>query len=142
MSVTQEQIQEALEKIKTIVESIDMEQVDAELENHLNILKVTNSNGLSFNVRIVRKGDTYGRNNCLTHDEDKALVEFYDTRFPHTSLGQFVSRYYADTMLNRGPRALDLDSGIPSWTIDDDAMTVVHRWLNYGLTWEDLGIME
>lgn len=23
-----------------------------------------------FNVRIVRMGDAYGRDNCLTHDED------------------------------------------------------------------------
>lgn len=34
--VTQEQITEALEQVKQIVESIDMEQVDAELEQHLN----------------------------------------------------------------------------------------------------------
>jgi hypothetical protein len=33
--VTQEQITEALEQVKQIVESIDMEQVDAELEQHL-----------------------------------------------------------------------------------------------------------
>ena len=131
MSVTQEQIQEALQKVKTIVESIDMEQVDAELEQHLNTMKVTNSNGLSFNVRIVRKGDTYGRNNCLTNDDDRSLVEFYDTRYAHTPLGQFVSRYFAFTLLERAGEyvGLNLDGGVPDWTIDADAMDQVRSWL-------------
>ena len=43
-----------------------------------------------FNVRIVRAGDRYGRDNCLTHDKDEPLVEFYDSRYPHTEYGQFV----------------------------------------------------
>jgi len=96
----------------------------------MNTLKVTNSNGLSFNVHIIRKGDRYGRTNSLIHDEDKMLVEFYDTRYAHTSLGQFVSSYYADTILDCEPHTgLDLDSGIPSWTVDGDAMDVVIEWL-------------
>ena len=33
-----------------------------------------------FNVRIVNNGEKYGREFCLTHDEDKPMVEFYDRR--------------------------------------------------------------
>lgn len=96
----------------------------------MNTLKVTNSNGLSFNVHIIRKGDSWGLTNSLIHDEDTAMVEFYDTRYDHTPLGQFVSRYDADTLLDRHPHSgLDLDSGIPSWTVDGDAMNQVIKWL-------------
>lgn len=98
----------------------------------MNTLKVTNSNGLSFNVRIVRKGDTYGLNNCLTYDEDTAMVEFYDTRYNHTPLGQFVSRYCVTTILERlGQYAgLNLDCGIEAWTIDAAAMDIVRGWIH------------
>ena len=34
-----------------------------------------------FNVRIVNKGDRYGRADCLTHDDDRPMVEFYDRRY-------------------------------------------------------------
>ena len=96
----------------------------------MNTLKVTNYNGLSFNVHIIRKGDTYGLNNCLIHDEDKASVEFYDTRYDHTPLGQFVTRYYADTLLEAdGWGPLVLDGGVPSWTVDGDAMDQVIKFL-------------
>ncbi len=54
-----------------------------------------------FNVRLVRKGDRYGLNDCLVgHDEP--LVEFYsraddyDPRFD--GRGQYVSRYYLATL--------------------------------------------
>ncbi len=96
----------------------------------MNTLKVTNYNGLSFNVHIIRKGDSWGRTNSLIHDEDTPMIEFYDTRYDHTPLGQFVSTYYADTLFNRDPHSgLDLDSGIPSWTVDGDAMNQVIEWL-------------
>ena len=56
----------------------------------------------NFNVRIVNAGDTYGRNDCLVNDKAK-LVEFYDKRYLQDSWmgrGQFVSRYYASTLLD------------------------------------------
>ena len=39
-----------------------------------------------WNVRIVEKGDSYGRDMCLTYDETDPLVEFYDAdaSFPVT----------------------------------------------------------
>lgn len=88
-----------------------------------------------FNVRIVRKGDRYGRDFCLTHDkEDEPLVEFYDTRYPHTEYGQFVSRYYVSTLLSdkgNGPKntGLCLDGGVPSWTVSAKDMDTVRAYL-------------
>jgi hypothetical protein len=88
-----------------------------------------------FNVRIVRKGDRYGRNNVLTHDkEDQPLVEFYDNRYPHTEYGQFVSRYYVSTILGtdrwgRGEGGLMLDGGVPSWTVSALDMDTVRAYL-------------
>jgi hypothetical protein len=39
---------------------------------------VTSSAGVKFLVRLVEKGDPHGRNFCLTHNEDRPMVEFYD----------------------------------------------------------------
>lgn len=97
----------------------------------MKVTSVTNGNGLSFAVRLVEKGDKYGRNLCLPHDEDRPMVEFFDMRYPHTELGQFVSRYYADTLMKHGfRRGLDLDSGVPDWSVDGDAMVYVIQWLS------------
>jgi hypothetical protein len=87
-----------------------------------------------FNVRVVNKGDKYGLNLCLTHEEDKPLVEFYDARYPHTEFGQFVSRYYVETILGDdgdGPKncGLNLDGGIPDWTVSAKDMDTVRGWL-------------
>ena len=87
-----------------------------------------------FNVRVVTKGEKYGRDFCLTHDGDKPLVEFYDARYPHTEFGQFVSRYYVETILGDdgyGPKdgGLSLDGGIPEWTVPASDMDTVRDWL-------------
>lgn len=82
-----------------------------------------------FNVRVVNKGDKYGRDFCLTHDESKPLVEFYDSRYPHTEFGQFVSRYYAETLLSGEDDGLCLDGGVPAWTVSKEDMDTVREWL-------------
>lgn len=82
-----------------------------------------------FNVRILRKGDKYGRDECLTHNEDRPLVEFYDTRYPHTQYGQFVSRYYVSTLLESDTGGLCLDGGVPSWTVGAQDMDTVRKYL-------------
>ena len=87
-----------------------------------------------FNVRVVNKGDKYGRDFCLTHDSDKPLVEFYDVRYPHTEFGQFVSRYYVSTILGDdgyGPKnsGLNLHGGVPEWTVSEQDMETVRDFL-------------
>lgn len=85
-----------------------------------------------FNVRIVSKGESYGRDDCLTHDKDEALVEFYDAK--HTALmprGQFVSRYYIYTLLGHRPGhvGLALDGGVPEWSISPKGVQEIQRYL-------------
>jgi hypothetical protein len=78
-----------------------------------------------WRVRFVRKGDRYGLNHCLTHEEAEPLVEFYDREFAGDTFpdeGQFVSRYYVSTLLKRGGGALNLDDGIEAWSISADGM--------------------
>ena len=82
-----------------------------------------------FNVRIVRRGDGYGLNLCLTHNQAEPLVEFYDARYPHTEFGQFVSRYYVSTILEGANRGLCLDGAEPEWSISAGDMAVVRAWL-------------
>lgn len=83
-----------------------------------------------FAVRIVRRGDTYGRNGCLTHRKDRPMVEFYDTTYAGSwpdefsrDLGQFVSRYYWDTLKDHPTdKGLALDNGIPQWSIPAESL--------------------
>lgn len=91
--------------------------------------------GIPFTVRYVRKGDGYGVNLSLIHDKDMPLVEFYDARWKFTGelgaeYGQFVSRYYRDTLLRDAgkPCGLILDGGNrEAWTICATTMALVHN---------------
>lgn len=81
-----------------------------------------------FNVRIVRAGDRYGRDFCLTHDKDEPLVEFYIGDY-------FVSRYYVATILGTdgygsGEGGLILDGGdIERTTVKAKDMDTVREYL-------------
>jgi len=56
-------------------------------------------------VRLVTKGEKYGRQWCLTHDDDEPMIEFYMTdkggRRVTRKTGGFVSRYYLETLQER-----------------------------------------
>lgn len=82
-----------------------------------------------FNIRLVRQGQKYGRNDCLTHEHPESLVEFYDSRWPKFGpLGQFVARYYLSTLMDvKG--GLNLYGGVPDWQIGATAMAQVQAWL-------------
>ena len=82
------------------------------------MIRVTNDKNITFNV-------------VLSKDKkDQNLVSFYDTRYNHTQYGQFVGRYYANTLLgldgwsSRGSsirdRGLNLHGGIDDWSINAD----------------------
>jgi hypothetical protein len=57
--------------------------------------------GHDFNVVLVERGDRYGLNDCLVHDRDDPMVEFYDAFHVLTEqpFGLFVSRYNLSTLL-------------------------------------------
>lgn len=112
------------------------------------MLRITNDRGHNFNVRIVRVGDRYGRDDCLVHGKEKSdlkdegpMVEFYDAENEGAAFGtrgQFVSRYYITTILGLGKwnpgeakdTGLDLMGYEPSWKIDAKAMNLVRDWLD------------
>lgn len=103
-----------------------------------------------WRVHLVMPGEHYGRNDALTYEPEEAvqhgsglpLVEFYDmSQDPATFPGgQFVSRYYMDTLLGtdspklgvpiRDMFALDLDGGVPAWTVSGDDLKRVADWLD------------
>ena len=83
-------------------------------------ITVTNRDGRTFRVIVVQKGDKYGRNNCLVHDKEDALVEFWDMSNTdlHGEDGQFVQRYYLST-LKEGDQSggLCLNGGVSYWHV-------------------------
>lgn len=99
------------------------------------------SNGVTFLVRLVEKGDHYGLDFRVTHGEDRPMVEFYDvdsraecydfvgTREEAIAagaprLGQFVSRYYVHTLLEdiATTGGICLAGHVPRWTIDGGSL--------------------
>lgn len=101
------------------------------MNNNKNIMSVQ-SNGITFNVRFVEKGDTYGKDNCMIHEKEEPLVEFYDSRYKKgfSEHGQFVSRYYLSTLTEPGRTGgLQLEGGIPEWSISNEGMQQVKDWL-------------
>jgi len=54
-----------------------------------------------FKVKILRKGDQYGLNKCLTHEDGVPLIEFYDAVSDDDQEGFFISRYSADSLLGQ-----------------------------------------
>lgn len=79
-----------------------------------------------FTMRVIGRGDLYGKTMALRHQQDDPLVEFYDGR--QDTPGQFVSRYYLSTLLEEdrsGKTAFDggliLDGG-NNWRVDADGM--------------------
>ena len=84
-----------------------------------------------FNVRIVRLGDRYGRDDRFAHEEDQPLVEFYDDRY-HSQpgdRGQFVSRYYVSTLLEYTGQGLNLYVGEPAWYLYSSDLDRVREYL-------------
>lgn len=97
----------------------------------IKVIQVRNSNGQTFNVRLINQGEGYGIDNKVIHKYKEPLVEFYDTRYNHTILGQFVSRYYISSILEHGENGLSLDMSVDDWFVDDVAMEDVIEWLGY-----------
>jgi len=87
----------------------------------INIIQVTNNQGVSFNVRVLNKGDKYGLEFKLTHNDTEPVIEFYDTEYAHTEFGQFASSYYAETLAESKNDGLMLYGGSSKWVIDGNA---------------------
>ena len=74
-----------------------------------------------YNVRIVKTGERFGLNDCMENNETAPLVEFYDARQSQQKFGprgQFVWRYYLDTLRNH-PGPVVLDSLWPTVSAED-----------------------
>lgn len=102
----------------------------------LNVFRLTNPRGRTFNARVLAPGDRYGLNGCLTCGEEP-MVEFYDATYEDeegfSDLGQFTGgRYYLSTLLGEGPYAervpgqgLLLYGAQPEWSIGAHNLTEV-----------------
>jgi|TARA_B110001454_G_scaffold12048_1_gene11092 hypothetical protein len=95
-----------------------------------------NERGQPWTIRIIDKGDKYGLDDCLTHENEEPTVEFYDADNEHTidkpsgiMLGQFVSRYYISTIADGGSGGLDLMGYEPKWKMNALVMDSVRSYL-------------
>ena len=92
-------------------------------------ITITSDKGRRFAVTILKNGDAYGLDNCLTVDGG-ALVEFEllrdDGKAPY-----FISRYYLKTLIKPGRlgTGLCLEGSAPEYDVNADAMTIITLWL-------------
>lgn len=99
------------------------------------LMKVTNSNGITFNVKAVFKGEGYGVNKSIIHDKDDFLIEFYDATYAGKNNfgkeGQFISRYYASTLLEgrSAITGLSLYGSVPAWSLTSANMQKVRTFI-------------
>ena len=85
----------------------------------MSMLHITTQAHIPMAVRYLPKTET----------RLKAMVEFYDRRYMHTNYGQFIGRYYLETLLERNIVGLCLDGGVPSWSLSAHDFAQVHAWL-------------
>lgn len=90
--------------------------------------------GLTWTVRLVRKGDRFGLDLRLVHEDDDPMVEFYDCRYPEPwndhPWGQFASSYYLSTLEKHPVDAgINLHNGVPDWSVSAEFVSVVMNWL-------------
>lgn len=96
-----------------------------------------------YTLRIIGRGDRYGKKWAQVHDSDALIAEFYDRRFAVEDdpadgriLGQFVARFSLDKLLQEGPdgrsqfeRPLALDVDMPTWVVPGTGMQSCRRVL-------------
>lgn len=121
--------------------------------NQLDLFETTAVSGRTMVARILRPGDSYGLDNCLTWGEDagfgvvdpavkarihaenkdKLGIEFYDKTYAgkkgfDPELGQFTgARYYLADILN-GNGGLCLVGHVPEWSIGATEMAFLRTW--------------
>lgn len=84
--------------------------------------------GTCFRVVFIPAGVS-----CPNHaslKSDGHIVEFYDRDHEFTPDGQFISRYYLDT-LRSVTNGLDLLGCEPKWRLSPSAMSLVSTWLDW-----------
>lgn len=87
-------------------------------------------------VRLVQPGDRYGRKGEIVREKMETLVEFYDLRHPGFAAGnpenipgQFISRYLSNTIMEIEEDGLNLDGGVPDWTVSEIAIGRIQQWI-------------
>lgn len=97
-----------------------------------------------WTVRLIMPGDHYGAGDCLTYQENKPMVAFYDADYKNKGnfgpYGQFTGgSYYLETLQGKDgyspsydecPRQLSLIADIPKWTVSAKDMNVIMDWLD------------
>jgi hypothetical protein len=95
-------------------------------------IDITGVQGTPMRAVLIPAHET-SLNFAVTATED--LIEFYDGRYPHTSDGQFITRYYASTLLDSHAGipagGLDLMGYESSWKIDGRTLKMVLDWIAY-----------
>lgn len=94
----------------------------------------------NWRVHLIRPGAKYGRDDCLTNNSGKTIVEFYDLRYVDpvfSPRGQFTgASYYASTLLGQDewggghyPNGLCLDAEIDVWRVTAKQMKEVLQFV-------------
>lgn len=94
----------------------------------IEMLDIENSQGVPFRVVYIPAGVSCPH--CAdSYCDGENRVEFYDRRYDLTPNGQFISAYFASTIVNKPVGGIDLAGGVADWKIDTRAMFHVWSWV-------------
>lgn len=83
-----------------------------------------------FRVIFVPKSES--RPNFYSEEAaNEDTVLFYDRRYPHTPDGEFITSYYATTLLDSHLKinGLNLYGGEPDWIVNPSSMEFILEWV-------------
>jgi hypothetical protein len=100
----------------------------------------TDTNGHRWTVRVRVQGDRWGAEHRLVHEQAEPVVEFYDAHIQGAHWteqtggyhwGQFVASYRIDAIIGvfLDGRGINLQGGVPTWTVSDTLVGDVLRWV-------------
>lgn len=90
--------------------------------------------GVPMRVILIPAGQASPNFPAVTSEHD--TIEFYDSRYPHTPDGQFITRYNTGTILEgyaKNNKGLILYGEVPNWQINERTYKLICEWLSYHL---------
>ena len=115
---------------KTEVRDYDVKVFVPNAQRRRSYKTVDNESGLTWIVRI---------DDCLVHDKNEPMVEFYDARYDFVELdiagkpesGQFVTRYSAETIYRSActGTGINLHGGVDSWSVSAELVMEIAHWV-------------
>lgn len=90
-------------------------------------MEIHSTTGIPLRVVVIPQGERLPNHNGFAEVD---VIEFYDSRYKHTPDGQFIARYFKQTLDESRDNkcGLDLQGDIKDWKISRRTKEIVIDW--------------